>query len=168
MHINPKKINLLKEPFGILIKEQDITKDNLQGFVHNAIKIATVGDTTTQKFVNFGFIPNISVVDGKEKRKETEKIIEYPVENKVHFENKHGEINEEIINLIKKLTFKKFEKIQIIINGEEDLIALPLFMYLSDKWTVFYGQPNEGMVVVEINEKSREKAKLIFSQVIIN
>jgi uncharacterized protein (UPF0218 family) len=54
---------------------------------------------------------------------------------------------------------------QIIIKGEEDLLALPLFMYSPNGWTVFYGQPNEGLVVVEIDSDIKKKARLIFNKV---
>lgn len=166
MRINPEKINLLKKPFGVLIRDEDITKEVIHSLVLNSVKIITVGDATTQKLIDFGIIPDIAVIDGQEKRVRKNKIIEYPVEKKIYLENRQGEINEEVIALIKELVEKRFGKVQIIIHGEEDLIALPFFMYSPDRWTIFYGQPNEGLVCVEIDKKSRENAKSIFNKVI--
>ncbi len=93
------------------------------------------------------------------------KLLEFPVDEIIHCKNKPGEINVQVINLIKKIITLKFNKIQIIIEGEEDLTALPLFMYSPNGWTIFYGQPNEGLVVVEMNNNIRERAKLIFNKV---
>jgi len=167
MLVNPKYADLLKEPFGILIKENEVDKEKLYPFIKKSIKIITVGDTTTEKLVTFGYIPDLSIIDNKEKRVIKSKIIEYQVEKRIHCENKPGEINIKVINLIRKLTKLKFNKIQIIIEGEEDLVALPLFMYSPNKWTIFYGQPNEGLVVVKITNSIRKKASLIFNKVFL-
>jgi len=68
LKIDQSQLNLLKEPFGVLIKDDNINKESLIGEIGRANKIITVGDTTTEKFVRLGYIPDISVVDGKEKR----------------------------------------------------------------------------------------------------
>jgi uncharacterized protein (UPF0218 family) len=165
MIINSKFVNLLKEPFGILIKEDMVNKEILFPFISKSNKIVTVGDTTTEKLLKLGFIPNLSIIDNKEKRILKNKNIELDVDKKFYFSNRPGEINEEVMDLIKKITVMDFNRIQIIIDGEEDLLSLPLFIYSPDKWTIFYGQPNEGLVIVEINDIIREKAESIFNKV---
>jgi uncharacterized protein (UPF0218 family) len=166
MRINLNYADLLKAPFGILIKENEIDETKINQFVKSASKIITVGDTTTERLVGFGHIPDLSVIDNKEKRVIKSKTTEFRVDKKMYCENKPGEINEEVIDLIREIALANFyNKLQIVVKGEEDLVALPLFMYSPDKWTVFYGQPNEGMVVVEVNDKVRERARLIFNKV---
>ena len=169
MQVNPKYNDLLKKPFGELIKENEVSKEKIHPFIKKSNKIITVGDTTTEKFVKFGFIPDLSIIDNKEKRITKDRIAEYQADKKIYLENRPGEVNEEAINLIRKITTTttKFNKIQIIIKGEEDLLALPLFMYSPDGWTIFYGQPNEGLVVVEIDNNARKKARLIFNKVFL-
>ena len=68
MQVNPKYNNLLKKPFGELIKENEVSKEKIHPFIKKSNKIITVGDTTTEKFVKFGFIPDLSIIDNKEKR----------------------------------------------------------------------------------------------------
>jgi GTP-dependent dephospho-CoA kinase len=165
MLINPRYSNLLKEPFGLLIKENEVTKTKIYAFINESAKIVTVGDTTTQKFVEFGYTPDLSIIDNKEKRKTKSNNLELQVDKVIYCENRPGELNIQVMDLIKKITSIKFNKIQIIIEGEEDLIALPLFMYSPNKWTIFYGQPNEGLVVVEMNNDRRKRARLIFNKV---
>jgi GTP-dependent dephospho-CoA kinase len=165
MLINPRYSNLLKEPFGLLIKENEVTKTKIYAFINESAKIVTVGDTTTQKFVEFGYTPDLSIIDNKEKRKTKSNNIELQVDKVIYCENRPGELNIHVMDLIKKITSIKFNKIQIIIEGEEDLIALPLFMYSPNKWTIFYGQPNEGLVMVEMNNDRRKRARLIFNKV---
>ncbi len=165
MLINLQYSNLLKEPFGILIKENEVIKTKIYTLISKSNKIVTVGDTTSQKFVEFGYVPDLSIIDNKERRKIKSNNIEFKVDTVIHCENRPGELNTQVIDLIKKITSTKFNKIQIIIEGEEDLIALPLFMYSPNRWTIFYGQPNEGLVVVEMNKDRRKRAKLIFNKV---
>ena len=165
MLINPKFVNLLKEPFGILIKEDKVNKEILFPFISKSTKIVTVGDTTTEKLLKFGYIPNLSVIDNKEKRILKNKNMEFDVDKKFYFNNRPGEINGDVLDLIKKITVMDFNRIQIIIDGEEDLLALPLFIHSPNNWAVFYGQPNEGLVIVEVNNITRKKAESIFNKV---
>ncbi|MEJ7641356.1 MAG: GTP-dependent dephospho-CoA kinase family protein [Candidatus Nitrosocosmicus sp.] len=165
MRINLNYADLLKAPFGILIKENEVDEIKINQFVNRAHKIITVGDTTTDRLVGFGHIPDLSVIDNKEKRVIKSKTTEFQIDKKVNCENKPGEINADVISLIREITSAEFyDKIQIVVKGEEDLVALPLFMYSPDNWVVFYGQPNEGLVVVEVNDTVREKARLIFNK----
>ncbi len=166
MKIDQSQLNLLKEPFGTLIKDVNIDEEFLNREIGRAHKIITVGDTTTEKMVRLGYIPDISVVDGREKRIKKPKIFEYPIDKILHFNNNPGELNEYVIAEIMKLTQSKLEsKIQFIIEGEEDLVALPFLMYSPDNWVICYGQPNAGLVIVRVNEDSRNRAKLIFNKV---
>ena len=167
MQVNPKYSDLLKGPFGELIKENDVSKEKIRPFIKRSNKVITVGDTTTEKFVKFGFIPDLSIIDNKEKRMVKDKPVEYSADKKIYLENKPGEVNAEVISLIREITTTNFNRMQIIIKGEEDLLALPLFMYSPNGWTVFYGQPNEGLVVVEIDSNTRKKARLIFNKVFL-
>jgi len=166
LKIDQSQLNLLKEPFGVLIKDDNINKESLNGEIGRANKIITVGDTTTEKFVRLGYIPDISVVDGKEKRIKKPERFEYHTDKILHFENKPGELDEHLITEILQLTQSKLEsKIQFIIEGEEDLVALPFLMFSPDNWVVCYGQPYQGLVIVHVSEDSRSRAKLIFNKV---
>ncbi|MGN6629697.1 MAG: DUF359 domain-containing protein, partial [Candidatus Nitrosocosmicus sp.] len=81
---------MLKEPFGLLIKEDGVNRERILLYIKKSIKIVTVGDTTTDKLLNFGFIPNLSIIDNKEKRILKDTPIEYDVEKKIYCENKPG------------------------------------------------------------------------------
>jgi GTP-dependent dephospho-CoA kinase len=166
LKIDQSHLGLLKEPFGKLIKNDTINKESLNREFGRAHKIITIGDTTTEKLVLLGYIPDISVVDGKEKRIKKPKIFEYPTDKILHFENKPGELDENVITQIIQLTQGKLEsKIKFLIEGEEDLIALPFLMHSPDNWVICYGQPYDGLVIVRVNEESRKRAELIFNKV---
>jgi len=51
--------------------------------------------------------------------------------------------------------------VRIIVTGEEDLLVLPVAVFAPGNSVVLYGQPNEGLVLVQITEEVRNKAKSI-------
>ena len=71
--------------------------------------------------------------------------------------NPPGYITEEAWRAVRKSLKKDYFKILVV--GEEDLIAIPVFMEYPDRTIVLYGQPNRGIVEVEINEKLKNKIK---------
>ena len=48
--------------------------------------------------------------------------------------------------------------VRITVFGEEDLLVLPVCIHAPDNSIVLYGQPNEGLVLVEITTEIRNKA----------
>ncbi|HKG31222.1 MAG TPA: DUF359 domain-containing protein, partial [Nitrososphaeraceae archaeon] len=74
MPLTPECIRILKEPFGNLIADKNITRSRLNTILKNAKKIISVGDATTERLISFGIIPNVSVIDGKERRMKRDNI----------------------------------------------------------------------------------------------
>lgn len=169
MILDPTKLGLLKEPFGTLIRDNEVTIGLVTEILKKAPKVIAVGDTTTEKLVGFGFIPDISVTDCMEKRVIKASKFEYPVDKTIHLDNKPGELSKQVILEVKKLILANAydSKIRIIIKGEEDLVALPFLMYSPNNWVICYGQPNEGLVIVQVTEDSKKKAMLIFNKAFI-
>ena len=53
--------------------------------------------------------------------------------------------------------------VRIIVQGEEDLLVLPVVLFAPANSVVLYGQPNEGLVIVKISEGIRNKVKAIMN-----
>jgi uncharacterized protein (UPF0218 family) len=51
MILDPTKLDLLKEPFGTLIRDNEVTIDLVTEILKKAPKVIAVGDTTTEKLV---------------------------------------------------------------------------------------------------------------------
>ena len=49
--------------------------------------------------------------------------------------------------------------VRVIVEGEEDLLALPIFLLVPYGSIVLYGQPLKGIVIVKIDSKTRKRAK---------
>jgi len=47
------------------------------------------------------------------------------------------------------------------VNGEEDLLVIPVCIYAPDNSVVMYGQPNEGLVIVKITPEIRNKTQTL-------
>ena len=127
--------------------------------------LATVGDTTTARLLLFKIIPDVSVVDGKERRIKSSKfkiVLGGDKDSKnlsfVRCSNKPGSVSRRAISTIRDALKMPFP-VRIVVSGEEDLLALPLFVMVPNGSVVLYGQPLEGMVIVRIDEKIRWKAR---------
>ena len=59
---------------------------------------------------------------------------------------------------------KTCKHLAVIIDGEEDLLVLPLMVYLSNGSIIVYGQPREGMVVITVSDERREWARKFISE----
>ena len=49
--------------------------------------------------------------------------------------------------------------VRVIVEGEEDLLALPIFLLVPYGSVVLYGLPFKGIVIVKVDFKKRKRAK---------
>ncbi|MGC8568571.1 MAG: GTP-dependent dephospho-CoA kinase family protein [Nitrososphaeria archaeon] len=146
----------LKRPLGELVergREIDYIRSRLldEGFV------ITVGDRTTENFITAGGKPRIEIVDLKEKRSERADTAS-AAERVCRVSNPPGTISDEAIECIRDAVRSR-ERVRIKVDGEEDLLGLPAIMYAPLGSYVLYGQPDEGLVVVRVDERIKRKAE---------
>ena len=148
----------LKIPLGVLLPDKETTKENIEKFLTPDSYIITVGDRTTEKMIDFGLVPSLQIIDNLEKRtkRESPKLQENTTE--LFVDNPPAEITLQSIDLIKN-AFLSTSPVRIIVNGEEDLLVIPVCIYAPQNAVVFYGQPNEGLVIVEITTEIRNKTQ---------
>ena len=146
----------LKIPLGILLKDNDTSKENILNHLTENSFIITVGDATTEKMVSFGIIPSLSIVDGFEKR--SKRIFPQYSVTQFACNNPAAEVTTQSIELIKK-AFGTKPPVQIVVTGEEDLLVIPACIYAPKNSIVLYGQPNEGLVIVKVTQEIRNKTQ---------
>ena len=151
----------LKKPLGELLKDSEITKDVILKKLERNTFLITVGDATTEKLIKFGIIPSLQIVDSLEKRKQRS-LPEGLVKTSLKCNNSPAEISDDSITVIKQ-ALGMDKPVRIIVNGEEDLLVIPVVLFAPETSVVMYGQPNEGLVIVKINEEIRNKAKSIMN-----
>ena len=147
--------NEFKKPFG------ELFKDVQNSFKNKNYLVITVGDITTKMFNEKSLGQNLSVIDFKVARKNKfSNILElgFAGDEKVfNVDNPAGHITS---NLFKKITeiFKVGigSKVILQISGEEDLAVLPLVLASPLNAIIYYGQPGEGIVKIEVSEKIKK------------
>ena len=148
-----------KTPLGILLSIGQDNKENIEKYLSNNSYLITVGDKTTEKMINFGLIPSLQIIDGFEKRQKRD-LPKLGNATELKIDNPAAEITLESIEIIKK-AFSMTAPVRITVIGEEDLLVLPVCIHAPDNSIVLYGQPNEGLVLVEISTEIRNKAQTL-------
>lgn len=145
----------LRKPLGDLYKNPDFEPIEMRS------KIVTVGDIITKKFLDSGVIPWICIIDKKSKREKVN--FDIKINNHTtNVENSPGEITFQLWKAIENAYEKEHSTI-IVVDGEEDLAALPAIFLAPENTKVIYGMPDEGVVVVDSSE-SKEKVKKLLKK----
>jgi uncharacterized protein (UPF0218 family) len=72
--------------------------------------------------------------------------------------NPAGTISKQAVDVL-QIALETPPPVTVKVQGEEDMLALPLFIMAPKGSVVLYGQPLEGMVVVNITEEKQNQAK---------
>ena len=165
MPANPKDIKLLKQPFGTLVPDKKVTKQKISSMLKSAKKVIAVGDATTERLIGFGITPDIVVIDGIERRMKRS-LPNYPAKQ-VRCTNPAGTISKEATQVLRD-ALKSETAVRVMVDGEEDMLALPLFAMAPEGSIVLYGQPLEGMVVVKITNAKQKQARSLLDRIVDN
>jgi GTP-dependent dephospho-CoA kinase len=163
MSAGPKDTDLLKQPFGTLVAEKDITKQKILSMVEGAKKIIAVGDATTERLISFNITPDIAVIDGVERRSLRNRSIKYHAKQML-CKNPAGTISKEAVHVLQS-ALETPSPVTVKVEGEEDMLALPLFTLAPKGSVVLYGQPLEGIVLVNITEEKQNEAKELMNKI---
>ena len=150
----------LKNPLGTLINDDDPNKENIIKKISAESVLITVGDKTTENILQFGLRPQIQIIDGLEKRNQCVVPTDDTVNTNLSCRNPPGEITKESIQVIQK-AFSCESPVRITVDGEEDLLVIPVCIHAPENSIVMYGQPNEGLVIVTITPEIRAKVQKI-------
>ena len=140
-------------------------------FLDQSDYIATVGDICTIKIIEEIRVPNLMIIDYKTKRnidldEAQTKIIESINCHSVNVRNEAGTITDELINAIEKAIYSK-KTTKIIVDGEEDLATFPAIKLCENGAKVIYGMPDKGMVVVDVNQQTKERANRLLERMLV-
>ena len=154
----------LRRPLGILLKSFSEALKKAKEARLKGLQIISVGDRTTINFISNGFLPDISVVDGKEMRREAPKIREDLFKSVFTVRNPRGSINLEIASMFNRFLASKPSLIKVI--GEEDLLTLLFCVFFPRESVIFYGQPNKGVVMIKLTKTKKRELKRLFQKII--
>ena len=150
----------LKNPLGNLISDNDPNKENIIKKFSAESVIITVGDRTTENMLQLGLKPQVQIIDGLEKRNQRIVLTDDTVNTNLSCKNPPGEITEESIQVIQK-AFSCESPVRITVDGEEDLLVIPVCIHAPENSIVMYGQPNEGLVIIRVTPEIKAKVQKI-------
>ncbi|HIP62963.1 MAG TPA: DUF359 domain-containing protein [Archaeoglobus profundus] len=159
--------SILSKPHGILYKGKGINPIKKAVNTRKNCILVCVGDIVTYYALKAKIKPDIVVIDGKSLRKSLNgEIANEIIKNTAEYVtikavNPAGHITEDLVEkLFNAVKLAKSTKVKVFIEGEEDLAVMPLVILLPKGSLIIYGQPNEGVVALNVDE---EKKILIFN-----
>ncbi len=164
----------LQKPLGKIYKttRQIVVGANLDS-PKKPMMIIAVGDIIVNSLLRSGIDPDVKIIDFKTRRKEFQIsnfkfLIKSKISN-IKFQNKPGTLNiktvEKLEELIKQtMSFPRRRESSnswLVVEGEEDLLALPAILFSPLNSLVLYGHWQLGIIAVEVDEKIKNKARNI-------
>lgn len=161
--ILPEKVRaLLQEPLGKIhsnIKSLKINKGEM---------LITVGDMITATCLRKGIFPSVQIIDRKIQRETVSEQFDIPKQqNALSSQNDAGTISVHAASICIR-AINKYKKTanaqQVIIDGEEDLLALVAIVCAPLQAQVLYGDYKRGIVEVCVSEKAKQQAVLLLER----
>jgi len=155
----------LKEPLG------PIYTDAEQLLGDATLPVVAVGDIVTYHLLAAGHTPAVALVDERTKRTDVEESVreavvdESPFDETVAVENPPGTLTDGLLAALQSaLEREPAATTLIVVEGEEDLAALPAVLAVAEGTSVVYGQPDEGMVLVSADDTARERVRSLLER----
>lgn len=143
----------LQRPFAAIVKKIDPPK-------YGCI---AVGDIAAISLLNQNIKPDLAIVDLKTKRRRIfPDLAAEGLPDGLKAVNPPGTITKNAV--AKLLDCLNQKQSTLLIDGEEDLLVLPAVLLAPLLTSVFYGQPDQGIVKITVTEKAKIKALKLLQQ----
>lgn len=156
--LNSDVIKELKKPLGKLYPDFEDAIEEIKASEF----LISVGDATFTNLIYYELYPNLAIIDNLVQR-----------QNFVHKSLVISSISE-VVNPAGTITDNLWETIEdsielaingenqlINVEGEEDLAVLPCIMIAPENTIVLYGQPNEGLVLLNVSDLKEKTQRLL-------
>jgi GTP-dependent dephospho-CoA kinase len=164
----PKAYNLpedlratLAKPLGRLFTVEELGGREFRELVMDSSFVVSVGDRVTETLGAMGRPPDVQIVDGMERRKKRTPP-EMPYARLIEVENPAGTLTEEAIEGVRSAV-SGTKPVRVLVDGEEDLVAIPAIAFAPESTIVFYGQPGEGIVAVKADLRAKARSLVILN-----
>jgi len=161
--INDEVLVQLKHPFGQLVlgsPEKTIPIVAKTILDEKPKKVIAVGDIVATNMCKASLVIDIIIVDGKTMRGGTAECVERG--HLLTVRNPPGEISQEAYDALRS-TIRGNHIGTVFVQGEEDLLALPLVTLAPIGSLIVYGQPLVGLVMVRVTSSAKREARRILS-----
>lgn len=147
----------LKKPVGRLFSPSELTQKRFLALLRSAPLVVTVGDRVTETMQELGRTPDVQVIDEVERRTRRQ-APDVPYRTLKTAFNPAGTITDEAVRAIAQ-AMRDEKPARVLIQGEEDLLAIPAILEAPSGSVVYYGQPGVGVVAVVADERARSSAE---------
>jgi len=156
----------LQKPLGKIFKDEKLLLRCIDTSKHTLM--IAVGDIIVDSLMKEGIDPDVKVIDHKSRREKTDLFAKLRNNQKgPTLINNPGTINFKTAEVIKakiKSALYKKEKSWIVVDGEEDLLALPAILFAPLGSLVLYGHWEHGIISVEIDGKIKKKTQKLLNK----
>ncbi len=153
--LNKDVIAELKRPLGKLFPDFEEAIDEIT----SSKFLISVGDATFNNLITHDIFPDVGIIDNLIQRKNHN--WDYlPIDKILEAKNPAGTITENLWETIEEsiAIAKNGDNQLIVVDGEEDLAVLPCILIAPEDTIILYGQPNEGLVLLNVSDL-KEKAQ---------
>jgi uncharacterized protein (UPF0218 family) len=136
----------LKEPLGPIFTDAERLLESADG------PLVAVGDVVTYHLESVGVTPDVALIDGITKRERVAPEVRNAVSDdarRIEVENPAGVLTAELLRALVEAIETPSPTV-LVVEGEEDLAALPAVLAVPTGSSVVYGQPDEGMVLARV------------------
>lgn len=158
-----------KEPFGRLVEGSDRSAVADETWTDDAPVIA-IGDIVTHSLLEAGHVPKASVIDDRSMREETGRELREAVRGRfdrvIEARNPPGHLTADLDDAVRDAV-EGPGTAQVVVDGEEDLAVMPAVLHAETGSRVLYGQPDRGVVVVEVTEERKREIKRLVDRMAV-
>ena len=152
---------LVKKPVGVLIRgvpRETVGRLKEALAAVKPVKLAAVGDVVSETLLGAHIKADLYVTDARSLRvKRREPKLRSVVEKVYDVRNPPGYISSEAEDAVKSCLKSGF-KCWLRVEGEEDLLALVAVAEAPLGSVVLYGQPGEGIVLIQVDDRIKRWA----------
>jgi uncharacterized protein (UPF0218 family) len=153
LHLPKDMRDELRVPLGPVLDEGE-----LAARIDPTSSIATVGDMCTETLHRLGVPIKLAIVDFKTRRHPDgmwREALTAVGDVTILVGSPAGTIHSELYNIIIK-SWACGYSVKIVVDGEEDLAALPAILHAPGGATVIYGIPDKGLALVQVDDKIKD------------
>ncbi len=152
----------LAKPLGRLFKPADISAQSFLDALDKSSFVVTVGDRVTETVARLGRTPDVQIVDSLENRKPRQ-LPDVSFVTGFQVKNPPGGISPAAVDII-RLAMEAEKPARLLVDGEEDLLAIPAIILAPDGTSLFYGQPGKGIVLVKADAAAKQRSRALLSR----
>jgi len=153
MHLPEDMRDELRVPLGPVVQEEELVAR-----IGTSGPICTVGDMTTETVHRLALPIHLAVVDYQTKRRPDPRWVEALSsvgERTVEVTNAPATITATMYNGIIE-AWSSPASVKMVVEGEEDMAALPAILHSPEGATVIYGIPDTGLCLVQVDGHARD------------